>query len=203
MHLNSQPKPLRDVAPSASIPSALDDIIIRLLAKKPAERFQSARELRKALEDAVPPGYKDAGVSGTEPTMLAKPSPRTPAASRLLPGAIIVAAGAMLLGNHLRTGAAARKNSVVARADGPSPSRERAGRSSPDTPRASASAPQINDNMKPARASTKKTAANKAAPKKVAAKKDAPRNATAKKPAPKKAVPKKTAAKKAAPKRPH
>jgi tRNA A-37 threonylcarbamoyl transferase component Bud32 len=46
-HLNEEPKPLRSIDPA--LPEALDQWVLRLLRKKPDDRFQSAREARAAL----------------------------------------------------------------------------------------------------------------------------------------------------------
>jgi len=123
MQLNAQPKPLRDVAPDAAIPPGLDQLVLRLLARQPAQRFQSARELRQELARVAPAG-RDAAVSGMEATILAKPRARRATGSRFLSFAIIAAAAAMLLGHHLPTGAATRIDPVVARAGGSTPARE-------------------------------------------------------------------------------
>jgi serine/threonine-protein kinase len=106
MHLNAPPRSLRAVARGAGIPASLDGVVLRALAKKPAERFQTAHELRHALERGAR-GYADAGVSGLEETMMATSSspapPRT--RSRRIPFAfaIIAVAAALLIGNHFRT----------------------------------------------------------------------------------------------------
>jgi serine/threonine-protein kinase len=50
MHLNEEPRPLRSIDPS--LPAALDAWVLKLLRKKPEERFQTAREARQALEVA-------------------------------------------------------------------------------------------------------------------------------------------------------
>jgi len=104
------------VAPGARIPVPLDGVVLRALAKKPAERFQTARELRQALERGAR-GYADAGVSGLESTMMAPSSPALRASSvrrprsRLIPFAIVVAAAALLIGNHLRPKVFGRRGS--------------------------------------------------------------------------------------------
>jgi serine/threonine-protein kinase len=101
MHLNAPPRSLRAVAPGAGIPASLDGVVLRALAKKPVERFQTARELRHALERGAR-GYADAGVGGLEPTMMAPSSSAPRIRSRWIPLAIVVAA-ALFIGNHLRT----------------------------------------------------------------------------------------------------
>jgi serine/threonine-protein kinase len=47
-HLRKQPTPLREINPS--IPEGYEGVILKLLAKKPEERYQSAGELIQALE---------------------------------------------------------------------------------------------------------------------------------------------------------
>src|SRR4029078_10208778 len=79
MHLNAPPKPLREIAPDASIPPELDDVVLRLLAKRPPERFQSARELRQALARVNAADRADAGVSGLGATKLAETAVVRPA----------------------------------------------------------------------------------------------------------------------------
>jgi len=168
MHLNAQPKPLRAAAGGAWIPGAVDRVVMRALSKRPDERFQSARELRQELERAVVIGDGDAPVSGTDRTMLAPPARPARARSRFLPGAIVTAAIAMVLGHHLRIGAAPRKDSIVAGARAPGPAREHARRTSPP------SVPQGQDDARPAKATAKNTSAKKPSPtKKAVAKKGA------------------------------
>ncbi len=48
MHLHQQPKPPRELNPR--IPETLERIILKLIAKKPAERFSSCRELASHLQ---------------------------------------------------------------------------------------------------------------------------------------------------------
>jgi serine/threonine-protein kinase len=132
MHLNAPPRSLRVVAPGARIPTALDGVVLRALAKKPADRFQTAHELRHALERGAR-GYADAGVSGLASTMLAPSLPAPRPRSRWIPLAIIAAAAALLAGNHLRTkvfgrrsapsvaSESARKPRVAAGSEAPAP----------------------------------------------------------------------------------
>src|SRR5262249_46154703 len=70
MHLNAAPRPLRAAAPDAGIPAALEGVVLRALAKRPADRFQSARALRRALERTARAGRRASAVSGIETTML-------------------------------------------------------------------------------------------------------------------------------------
>jgi serine/threonine-protein kinase len=51
--LGGAPCPASDLAPGQAIPKALDRVLGRALAADPAQRFQSASELRAALEDVV------------------------------------------------------------------------------------------------------------------------------------------------------
>lgn len=48
-HLNDQPPPMRMIAPDLSISAELEAVIMRALAKKPDERFQSMAEMAQAL----------------------------------------------------------------------------------------------------------------------------------------------------------
>src|SRR5260370_39104791 len=50
MHVTAPIPRMRDRAPQANIPPALDGIVTRLLAKERAERFADARELIDALD---------------------------------------------------------------------------------------------------------------------------------------------------------
>jgi len=55
-HLTAAPPPLSQVAPDQGVSPALDALVQRALAKSPADRFGSARELREALEACVAGG---------------------------------------------------------------------------------------------------------------------------------------------------
>lgn len=48
-HISREPEPLRRTR--ATVPEALDDLVLRCLAKRPADRFQRAQELIPLLED--------------------------------------------------------------------------------------------------------------------------------------------------------
>ncbi len=64
-HIQSPPTPPRTLRPD--LPSALDGLILKLLAKHPADRFASAREVAAALEEAA---------AGRVTTVVAAPIPR-------------------------------------------------------------------------------------------------------------------------------
>ena len=104
MHLNAEPQPLRAIAADARIPGALERVVLRALAKRPEERFQSARELRQALEIAARVRDGEVSISGTEKTIFAG-SRESARPSRWIRLATIAAAMAMLVGDHVRIGA--------------------------------------------------------------------------------------------------
>jgi len=148
MHVNAQPRSLGAVAPGASIPPGVEQVVLRALAKRPAERFQSARELRQGLERAAVGDYSAAAVSGIDRTVLAM-APGPSAGRPVIRFAIMAAAMAMLFGHHLRPGfvgdgrpiassetaVSARKARATGAAEGPAPSRSR--QSSPELARQS------------------------------------------------------------------
>jgi HEAT repeat protein/predicted Ser/Thr protein kinase len=49
-HLTAEPTPLRERCPSAKVPKGIDALVLRLLAKDPAGRLGSMREVEQALE---------------------------------------------------------------------------------------------------------------------------------------------------------
>ena len=136
MHVNAEPKRLRV---HARIPAAVDSVVLRAMAKRPEDRFQSARDLRQALERAVHARGASAAVSGLDATMLASSPPVRRTGRRWIGLVIAAAAAAIVIGNHLRprgsgnarrggasaSGDAARKPRIVAAAEPPAPSRER------------------------------------------------------------------------------
>jgi eukaryotic-like serine/threonine-protein kinase len=112
MHLNAVPKPLREVVGDASISPQVESVVMRALAKRPEERFQSARELRQALDRAVRIRSGDPGISGVEKTILAMPqSPSS--GTGWMRGAVIAVASALLVGEHLEA-VASRNNGAIA-----------------------------------------------------------------------------------------
>jgi len=50
MHLNEPPRKFDDALPQNTIPSEVEDIVMKCLAKLPPERYQSVDELKEALE---------------------------------------------------------------------------------------------------------------------------------------------------------
>jgi serine/threonine protein kinase len=103
MHVNTRPNLLRVVAPDAVIPPGIERAILRLLAKRPGERFQNVRELREALDNRAAAEVSGAAVSAVAPTIVAQAPPRR--SSRrwaLIPVAIIAGAMATLVAHRLR-----------------------------------------------------------------------------------------------------
>jgi serine/threonine-protein kinase len=50
-HVQEPPPPLRALAPD--VPVALEQVVMRLLEKRPADRYQTAIEVKEALMKAV------------------------------------------------------------------------------------------------------------------------------------------------------
>jgi serine/threonine-protein kinase len=119
MHLNTQPRSLREVAGGAWIPDAMENVVLRALAKRPAERFQSAGQLRQTLEHAAVIDYAHVNASG----VTAPPRRRLSAGSRFLCLALIAAGGATLVGRHVRARRAAAASAAAA-ATAPAPPRD-------------------------------------------------------------------------------
>ena len=133
MHINTQPKSLREVADGAWIPDAVERVVLRALAKRPAQRYQSAGQLRQALEQAVVVDYGHTGAGET-----ARGPARMSAGSRFLCLAIIGAAATTLLGDHLRSRRASAANSAaVAGAAAPAGPRDGEKQAAPETGRPS------------------------------------------------------------------
>jgi serine/threonine protein kinase len=135
MHLNTPPWSLRAVAPDAWIPDAVENVVLRALAKRPPERFQTVRALREALEQAVMADYSGVSVDVSGPVLTAKrPRRRLSAGARFLCLALIAAGGATLVVKQVRKqrGAAAASVSAVAGAAEPAPPLEQAEPSEPE-----------------------------------------------------------------------
>lgn len=50
MHMSTPPKPFKEMRPDLKIPDALERVVLKALAKKPEQRYQSMQELRDAME---------------------------------------------------------------------------------------------------------------------------------------------------------
>ncbi len=62
-HVQEQPPSFKEVAPEIHVPPEVDTLVFKLLAKKPAQRYQSAEELLEAI-DAVMSGQGGRNPSG-------------------------------------------------------------------------------------------------------------------------------------------
>jgi eukaryotic-like serine/threonine-protein kinase len=96
------PKTVRDVNPE--IPAALSDLVMRLLAKAPAERLASAREVVSVIEavERNPIGVTEAKTEGESRTEIMAPSPSAlppipPKRRRTAVVALLAGAAAILL----------------------------------------------------------------------------------------------------------
>ena len=72
-HITREPEPLRRTRPT--VPEAFDELVLRCLAKRPADRFQRAQELLPLLENV-------AHQSSTRATIVAAPAPVAPASAK-------------------------------------------------------------------------------------------------------------------------
>jgi len=132
-------------------------MILRALAKRPGERFQSARELRQQLDRAAAGDSTVAGVSGFQPTVLAAARTRSPRRSPLIGFAIIATAMATLLGHHVRPGLSGRSKPIA------SSQREPPARAQRQAPAPSQREPpaQAQHDVKKARTASKRAGARK------------------------------------------
>jgi eukaryotic-like serine/threonine-protein kinase len=73
MHVVAPIPRMRDRAPQANVPPALDGIVSRLLAKERADRFGDARELIDALDTCTGQLVAEGRISELGPTKLAQP----------------------------------------------------------------------------------------------------------------------------------
>ena len=78
-HTLSPPPPLREKVPTTSL--AVEQVVLKALAKDPNERFESVQEFAKALERASRPGQPGMGTRQTSPPSLPPSSPLPPKTS--------------------------------------------------------------------------------------------------------------------------
>jgi len=76
LHTLSPPPPLREKVPTTSL--AVEQAVLKALAKDPNERFESVQEFAKALERASRPGQPGMGTRQTSPPSLPPSSPLPP-----------------------------------------------------------------------------------------------------------------------------
>jgi tRNA A-37 threonylcarbamoyl transferase component Bud32 len=86
-HIKEPPPAFREVAPDAAVPDALERVVRRALAKRPADRQQSARELAAELEGAML--MSSVVATGTHSTWAAPPSGGGTRSAR--PGVVLAA----------------------------------------------------------------------------------------------------------------
>lgn len=101
-HIREPAPRLRDVAPNIEIPAGVEQLVARMMAKHPVERFADMGELERALlaldagfpglddrHSAGPPmiGYADPGYDGQPPQAYSPPEADNPAlATMMMPG---------------------------------------------------------------------------------------------------------------------
>ena len=105
-HVSEPPKPPREV--NAQVPEELERIILRAIAKDPAQRFQTADEFQAALKNLTVTPEKPAQAAHAEPG----PAPETPA-PLLPPPAPADGASAILFAQGSSGGWAGREFTVV------------------------------------------------------------------------------------------
>jgi serine/threonine-protein kinase len=106
-HVTKTPEPIADLR--ASVPPALASLVMRCLAKKPADRWQSAEELLHQLEAMATPS------GGTAPTEVTRAVARKRGWAVLAGGLLVAAAviGWMLRGPHASSSPAADPHAVA------------------------------------------------------------------------------------------
>ena len=104
--MSERPPPLRGRTPGVEVPAPLERIVLRLLERRPADRYATATEVLAALDEAPAPPTR----TRTRPTSAAPPALPAPRkldatdellalvkARRRPPRAVLLAGGAMLL----------------------------------------------------------------------------------------------------------
>src|SRR5581483_8663747 len=75
-HASTNPPAMQQVNPAASIPAAVEGIVMKALEKEPEDRFLSAHEMRRALRYCIRELYYVAPLAAPSP--LPAPPPMTP-----------------------------------------------------------------------------------------------------------------------------
>ncbi|MDH3199736.1 MAG: serine/threonine protein kinase [Myxococcales bacterium] len=91
LHANATPIPLSKRRPEASFPPGLEEVVMRALAKDPAERYASAAEFAIALEAVLEPRESREGLG---PISLPTPAPAASMGSPFQPAAPLRSVGA-------------------------------------------------------------------------------------------------------------
>jgi serine/threonine-protein kinase len=98
MHINDKPPPMRSKARAAHVPPAVEEVVMRALTKRPADRYANAREFGQALLDAAgrsslalppvsgsPRRASEAAAAGARPVPASIAPPPEPAGGALPP----------------------------------------------------------------------------------------------------------------------
>ncbi len=91
-HVTEAPRPITDLRPT--LPPALGTLVMRCLAKRPADRPQSAGEILHALDEITTPSAGTAPTTAMAPTTTPPPSQR---AGRRLTAYVLIGAIAVLM----------------------------------------------------------------------------------------------------------
>lgn len=96
-HIKDEPPPLSEVARDAGIPSGIEAVVRRALAKSPDDRPQTAEQMSLELEQAVE--LTRAQVSGVQPaTVVSVAVPEAPAPRRRMVPVLAAVSGLLLAG---------------------------------------------------------------------------------------------------------
>ena len=95
-HINEAPPPPQSIRPG--VPESVASVILKAIAKKPAERFQEGKDMAAALRDAA------GGLTDADVTHFAPAKTVVSLATRLLPEEPVVAPTAIGIGPDLRPG---------------------------------------------------------------------------------------------------
>ena len=77
-HVSKPPRPFEETDPDHKVPLPVRNAILKALAKRPEDRFESAAAFAAALREAIPPGDRRTLV---EPVTATRPATRIPAAT--------------------------------------------------------------------------------------------------------------------------